>query len=305
VRARRFRWALVVALAAHAGGSCWVWYAAKERAVDGAPADALGVTEAYIEIEAPPVSSSMADSLAPSSEPSAPAGLNAPRSAPGARGGAVAIEGGQAPAPSAETAADGTWTFSPTTAGSSPEAGTLSGDALASAVRAGVAATVAEDTKKREAYARTHVLPVFTPHDVALGLAPGGELVTLTRDLVRRSRAPTNGRALLQFDTDGAGIVASVRVLDVSSERAEWDQVAAEIAASARTRPMRVPTGARGLAITLEVTSALKTVNGGTPTDNPLAKVAGAVMDPLGTVMDAKTPAQRVVAARLVDVQAF
>ena len=96
-----------------------------------------------------------------------------------------------------------------------------------------------------------------------------------------------------------------MRVLDASSGRAEWNEVASQIAADARSSPMRVPSGARGVSVTLEVTSALKTVNGGTPTDSPIAKALGAINDPLGTAMDSRTPAQRVVAARIVDVKAF
>jgi TonB family protein len=121
-----------------------------------------------------------------------------------------------------------------------------------------------------------------------------------------------NGRALLQFDTDGAGLVASVRVLEASSGRAEWNEVASEIAAVARNKPMKVPAGARGVAVTLEVTSALKAFDGATPTSNPLTKAVGVLTDPIDAVANTvealgggKNPPQRVVAAHVVNVQAF
>ena len=150
------------------------------------------------------------------------------------------------------------------------------------------------------------MLPVFTPRDLELGLVPGGALVTLTRDLVRRSLAPDNGRALLQFDTDGAGVIASVRVLDVSSERAEWVRVADDLLASSHGTTLRVPAGARGLEVTLEVTSAMKTVDGVAAGEkSTIAKALRAINDPTGTMMDATTRPRRVVATRIVDVQAF
>jgi hypothetical protein len=136
-----------------------------------------------------------------------------------------------------------------------------------------------------------------------LGLVPGSALAPLARDLVSRSSTPTVSHALLEFDTDGAGLVASVHVLDASSGRAEWEEVAAQIAADARAKPLTVPSGAKGVAITVEVTSALKTVDGTTPTDNPLAKAWGAINDPVGAAT--KTPPVRVVGARIVDVKVF
>jgi TonB family protein len=293
---------------AHAGGAAWALHAAGVLARgDGASSEVLAVTETDVELEAPAAqpAAALADLSAPAFAPTLAPGLEATRPAPGMRGAALPDNGLPLPAPSSEAAADGSWSFSPTPGGAATGEGSLSGDALGAAVRAGVRATVAEDTRRQEDFARKHPFPLFNARDIALGLVPGGELVTLARDIVRRSRAPMNGRALLQFDTDGAGLVASVRVLDVSSGRVEWDQVASEIAASARSRPLRVPTGARGLAVTLEVTSALKTVNGAAPGDKPLAKALGAIMDPVGSLVDATTSAQRVVATRIVDVQAF
>ncbi len=183
----------------------------------------------------------------------------------------------------------------------------MSDRALESAMGSGVGAVVAEFTKKRADYARKHaVFPTFTPRDLELGLVPGGELVTLTRDVVRRSLAPDNGRALLQFDTDGAGVIASVRVLDVSSARAEWVRVADDILASSHGTTLRVPPGASGVAMTLEVTSAMKTVDGvATGQTSAFGKALRGITDPVGTVMDATTRPRRVVATRIVDVQAF
>ena len=302
------RWTFVVALAAHAAIALWAARAPRPTVVpDAAPA--FDVTEAAIDIEPPPAESAVAvepASAEPSMRPGAAVGLRS-RAA-----GVASAEGPAGPAASSEPAgSDGTWAFNPTTgpstSGGASGPGMLSDRALESATRSGVGAVAAEDVRKREAFARKHALvPVFTPRDLELGLVPGGELVTLTRDRVRRSLAPDNGRALLQFDTDGAGVIASVRVLDVSSERAEWVRVADDILASSHGTTLRVPTGASGVVVTLEVTSAMKTVDGVTAgQQSAFSKALRGITDPVGTVMDATTRPRRVVATRIVDVQAF
>jgi hypothetical protein len=298
----RLGWTLAVALAAHAIGAAWASHTGVGRALQ-APGEPM---ELEVEIEPPRVEAPA--EVADLSSRAPPERATAARSEAGpattGRGGAAVAEAAQPPAASAEPSGEGTWTFPPGKEGTPRAGAPLSGAAFGAAVQAGVGLTVAEETKKDEA--RRRLLPGFTPRDMELGLVPGGALVTLTRDRVRRSRAPIVSRALLEFSTDGAGIVASVRVLDASSGRAEWDEVAAQIAADARARPpMTVPSGARGLSVTLEVTSALKTVNGAAPTDKPLAKALGALTDPLGAAMDGQTPPQHVVAARIVDVKAF
>ncbi len=142
-------------------------------------------------------------------------------------------------------------------------------------MNAGVRATLADERaqERKRGSPSKKLLSSVTAHDMELGLFPGSALVTLARDGVRRSQAPDVGRALLEFQLDGAGVVASVRVLDASSDRTEWDQVASDIAREARAAPpQRIPSGGKGVALTVEVTSAIKTVSGGTPSHDPLEK---------------------------------
>lgn len=297
---------MIVALGVHAAVAVWASRAERESA-EGP----VGAVETPIEVEVEAPVAEPPTSVETPSETTLPrlavATAEAARSTTPALGGDVVAETLTTPtAASAEPTPSGTWTFSPSTAGSTSRVDPLSSGALGAAVRAGVRETVAEDTRERQEFALKHVIPLFTPRDLETGMVPGGALVNLARDLVRRSRAPDNGRALLQFDTDGAGVVSSVRVLDASSSRPEWDEVASQIAAAARSKPaLRVPDGARGLSVTLEVTSAMKTVSGGAMTDDPLAKALSTVMNPADAVIDAKTPAQRVVASHVVDVRAF
>lgn len=293
---RRLRWSLLAAVAAHAGVFAWT-----RAQVRGEQAhESVGVTEMDIDVEAPPPSEpgAFVEPSAADGEPERVAHAQA-RRAPSARPDRSVTGGaGEPPPPSVETG-DGTWTFSAT--GEAPSDTGLSSAALNDAMRAGVRATLAED-KKRSRPTRD-VLPAYTAHDIELGLFPGGELVTLTRDAVRTSRAPDVGHALLEFQIDGAGMVASVRVLEASSDRSEWDEVAVDLARAARAHPVRVPSGSQGLALTLDVTSAMKTVSGATPTDSALTKAMRAINDPIDSVIDGTSPPRRVVAARVVDVQ--
>jgi len=300
----------VVALAAHAAVAVWAARAPRQLAPADA-AEALDVTEAAIDVEAPAPEAPSSDLEPPKAPLEPPLRAGAVASLPGRTAPATSVESPAGPAPSSEPGTpDGTWTFNPTVPSSSSGAsgpGGLPDRALESAMGKGVGAVATEYTKKREAYARKHaILPVFTPRDLELGLVPGGALVTLTRDVVRRSLTPDTGRALLQFDTDGAGVIASVRVLDVSSARAEWVRVADDILASSHGMTLHVPAGASGLAVTLEVTSAMKTVDGVTAGQtSAFGKALRGITDPVGTMMDATTRPRRVVATRVVDVQAF
>ncbi len=300
----RLGWALGVALAAHAGMFAWAYARRSLAPVGPTPVEAMEVTVEVEPTPAPLVAADPAESVATATGPRAVARLElgSSRGAVAHAAGASNGETPQTPASSSEPpASDGSWTFSPTTTGSPPSAGPLGGAALGEATRAGIAATVAEESRKDAA--RQQRLPIFTPHDVALGLAPGGVFVSLSRELVRRSRVPVVSHAVLQFDTDGAGVVASFRVLDASDGRAEWSEVAAQIAADARSRPLTVPAGARGVAVTVDVTSKLKTVNGADVNQSALDKALGAINDPTGAV--AAGPPVRVIASHIVDVHAF
>jgi hypothetical protein len=213
--------------------------------------------------------------------------------------GAASSQSPEATIPSAEPAASGSWTFSPT---SVPTGDTkLSAAALDDAVRAGTRDTVAEG--------RSNPLKPniggFSQHDIELGLVPGGELVSLTRDTVRTSDAPTVGNAMLEFEIDAAGAMVSAHVLDASSDWERWVDVAKEIVKAARARPSKTSRGGRRFALKLQVSSAIKTIGGLAPTDSAVTKVLRAIRDPLDTLAEGAVPQQRIVAARIVEVEAL
>jgi hypothetical protein len=290
---------LIVALAAHAAVAAWAWHAHAPRTI-AAESEARDADEAAIEVSEAPVEPPALPVTEPETVAEARPATTTPTARAVARGPdaesseATVPPGAASSEPAPAEASSGTWTFSP-------------GGGLAAATQAGIGQTVAEAERKRREYESKHQLRQFTEHDMALGLVPGGVLVSIAHDIVRRSLVPTTSRALLQFDTDGAGIVSSFHVLEASSGMGDWNDVAAQMAAAAHQRPMHVPSGAHGVSVTLEVSSAMKTVDGvevkGKP--SPIAKALGAVMDPAGAAMSASTPPQHVIAARIVDVKAF
>jgi hypothetical protein len=150
------------------------------------------------------------------------------------------------------------------------------------------------------------VLPQLTPRDSELGLVPGGQFVSMARDRVRRGLTPSVSHGVFEFRTDAGGVIVSVRCLDASSGRPEWDRIATQLEADARTAErVRVPEGAHGVVVVVDVASSIKTVSGRNPTDSPVAKALGAITDPVDAVIDSQVPPQHVVAAHISDVHTF
>jgi hypothetical protein len=289
----RLRWWLSAALAVH--GLVFAWVNRPAKPAEGAPTGPPMEIEVNVEAPPTPVPATVVEpgpALASRETPT-----NQPRVR--AAQGAASSPSPEAPAPSAEPAASGSWTFSPTSV--APGEARLSGAALDDAVHAGTRETVAEGR-------RDPLKPNvggFSQHDIELGLVPGGELVSLTRDTVRTSDAPTVGNAMLEFEIDAAGAMVSAHVLDASSDWERWVDVAKEIVKAARARPSKTARGGRGFALKLQVSSAIKTIGGLTPTDSPVTKVLRVLRDPLDAIAEGAVPQQRVVAARIIDVEAL
>jgi hypothetical protein len=192
----------------------------------------------------------------------------------------------------------------------------------------------APDSAPRENAATASVRAELSRRDRAIGMSVGAPLLALTRDVVRRSRAPTSGRARFEFRTDSAGVVASVNVVDASASREAWNEAAQTLAREARTRTLAVPPNTRGVAVTIEVASSMKTASGidrgetsvsiASPVATGVAKKSradqplrfGVVIGPnqiditmhLGpgdAAHDATSADQRVVSAQIVDERAL
>jgi hypothetical protein len=304
------RWSFAVALAAHALAIVWVARARTPASV--LPAGPPQSLEIEVAAEPPPPPPVEAPPLAapqePPSEPVATRDVPRPSQPSAPRQSSQVQDTPVPPVLSAEPAGSAGWTFSPTTASAAPpppEApGSAEDVALRKATAAGVGAVVAEATKKAADRARKPL--TFSAHEMGLGLVPGGQYASIARTRVRNSLVPGNDHALLEFWTDNRGIVARVRVLGPPGETQAWGDVASALVEDARAiAPLKVPSNSDGFIVTLDVTSVMKTLSGGNESDNALVKALRAVQNPVDSIMDAKGGAQRVVAARVVGVEAF
>jgi hypothetical protein len=301
----RARWSLAVALAAHGLVMAWT-FGRTHRPLSAAQNEPMQLAELEVAVEpAPPPAAPTAEAQPSPTEPS-PAAVAmhvASRSATPGRPDAPAEEVSPAPVLSANPVDNGSWTFSPTKP--SPQAGGIAGaGALNKATVAGIDAVLAAAEKKAESRRRKPL--VFTPRDMEIGLVPGSQYVALARDRVRNSLTPMNGHALLEVWTDSRGIVARVRVLDPSSDPGAWQEVADALVEDAHgSFPVKIPDNADGLIITLDVTSALRTLTGEAADRGALSRVIGAVTNPVDALLDSKAAPQRMVSARVVGVEAF
>jgi hypothetical protein len=157
-------------------------------------------------------------------------------------------------------------------------------------------------------------------HDRELGLGAAGPLVEATRDAVSFSLVSNVAHALLEFTTDRSGLVVSVRVLDANADRRAWEDVSLALTKSSRDKPLRVPPGAAGVAVTMQVESKvtlpsghdagetafsilgvpLKTSTAEHPIRVDVTSVLGGNIDPTDALMDAAAKPRRVVLAWVV-----
>jgi TonB family protein len=300
-----------LALLAHAAAAAWVSRTALSARVVPQGAE----TELRVDIE--PAETTAPETAPPEMPPATPPATEPPTASNAAAEPHVAASlrsatlANPAPAPQGEPSTEGApapadstsggWTLSPFASQGTVRSGAApAGSAFDEAVRAGVRATVAEATKRRDPL--KHLLGGYSARDLELGLIPGSEYVALTRDGVRSSRAPNVGHATFEITVDGGGNLTAVRILDASSNRFEWDEAAQEIMKAAHGQRTRVPSGSQGVVLTLEVSSDLRTTSGLPPATTAFGRITRAISDPLDAVVDGTVPLQRVIAARVLDV---
>lgn len=98
--------------------------------------------------------------------------------------------------------------------------------------------------------------------DVELGLGGGGPVVTALEAAVRQSTAPDESQAVLVATADASGAIMSVDVVSASDDPA-YRAIADDVLARLRGQKLRVPAGARGLAMRINVASRLAMPSGG------------------------------------------
>jgi hypothetical protein len=98
--------------------------------------------------------------------------------------------------------------------------------------------------------------------DRDLGFGSGGRIASAVRDADRAIAELRDGAATIQFVTDAAGNVVSVRVVDVTSNERGWTEAAEAIRSALKQRPLTVPSGARGKVVTVRVEVAMRLPSG-------------------------------------------
>jgi hypothetical protein len=88
-------------------------------------------------------------------------------------------------------------------------------------------------------------------HDVAIGLGRGGAILQAAEDAARED-GPTTGTATLEVIVGADGKV-SVDVVKTTGEADRWARVAATLSRSADASSMRIPDGARGWRVVVQL----------------------------------------------------
>lgn len=137
---------------------------------------------------------------------------------------------------------------------------------------------------------------VLHAHDVALGLGGGGPVVSAIEGALRESLAPDESRGVFVAFADASGAVTRVEV-ESASDSPAFQTVAADVLHRLRGQKVRVPSGASGLAMRIQVNSSVSLPSGGGP-GLDLAS-AGAHFD----VSDLGARPRRVIHARVLAEQ--
>jgi hypothetical protein len=92
-------------------------------------------------------------------------------------------------------------------------------------------------------------------HDRELGLGPEGPLLAALRDELPATTIAKNARGLVEATVDDAGHVVAIAVIDVDQDRRAWEELARRALEALRGRSLRMPPGATGATMEVEVTS--------------------------------------------------
>lgn len=141
-------------------------------------------------------------------------------------------------------------------------------------------------------------------HDTQLGLGPEGPALTALSDSTRTSMAPLQGRATFLVRSDRDGLVSSIDLID-SEGGGGWLEAGKLAFEALKAKRFRVPEGANGLAMRIEVTSGMKLPNG---QDSPVGTRRGSGGMPEMLIPDVSNigaSPRRVVKSRIVSTEAL
>jgi hypothetical protein len=139
-------------------------------------------------------------------------------------------------------------------------------------------------------------------HDRELGLGPEGPAIAALGDATSRSIAPLRGRARFVVRTGGDGLVLGIDLLD-SDGGPGWSDAGRIALESLRGKKMKLPRGATGMNMHIEIRSEMKLPNG---ENAPVGARLGDNKMPEFTIPDVSNIGQkprRVVHARAVGTE--
>ena len=128
------------------------------------------------------------------------------------------------------------------------------------------------------------------------GYGRGGAVVSAVEE-TGSVRDVSDGVATLEVSTDEQGRVASVRVLDATSDDAGWGEAARAVREALASHTLRVPRGARGLVVAVRIEVARRLPSGARGIGvAPMSRGVGGTFD----LSDLGAHARPVVHARIV-----
>ena len=139
----------------------------------------------------------------------------------------------------------------------------------------------------------------LSQHDIELGMARGGVVVSVAKDAVSRSLVPDESFAIIEVRFDSAGHATSARVVESQNDLASWNDAVKTIATQLDDRSVRVPEHAAGLSVFVRIDVSLRLPSGARGSIAPSA--GGATFD----LSDIGARKSRNVAARIVSERAF
>jgi hypothetical protein len=143
-------------------------------------------------------------------------------------------------------------------------------------------------------------------------LADGPVVVALESSTRQLPGSPFEGRAVFAIRIDELGLVVSAQVVESSSDRRAWDEVAAHTFNALAQKRLRIPPGSKGVAMRVEITSKVVLPSGSRV---PITAQLGGTPDPTSPSLpivsggfdlsDIGAHPQRVVGARVLSENAL
>jgi hypothetical protein len=109
---------------------------------------------------------------------------------------------------------------------------------------------------------KQYLIAGMLEHDRTTGAARGGAVVSALHDAAMLISSPLNGQAEFIATVDATGLVIGLRATRVSSNAADWRNVAVRALGKLAKKRIHVPAGAQGLEVRLALSSKIQLPSG-------------------------------------------